>query len=152
MLPVVVAGVTRSRFPCLELGVCFPGTMERDEAVRESGLLRGSEVVALGAWVALVAALGGGWSSAIAASAAFLFRVEGGVVKRGCGRMPAMGIRNRWEESGGCVTWKTERGRVVVGEGGESGEGAAIRRIRSLYTLAAIFQAPQLGVTRELGK
>lgn len=45
---------------------------------------RPDEAVAFPAWAALVAALGGGWlSSAMAASAAFLFLVEGGVMKRG---------------------------------------------------------------------
>lgn len=45
---------------------------------------RSDDAVAFRAWAALVAALGRGWSSsAIAASAAFLFLVDGGVVKRG---------------------------------------------------------------------
>jgi hypothetical protein len=96
MLPVVVTGVTRSLFFTLDLGgPSLSGTMDSEETVRESSLLCGrSETVAFWARVALVAALGGGWSSAIAASAAFLFRVEGGVLKRGAADCPRR-VRNQ---------------------------------------------------------
>lgn len=93
MLPVVVAGVAISLFRPTGLfpelpdsGDCVRiGRVEWFLSVLDLALVLGrSEAVAFRAWAALVADLGRGWlSSAIAASAAFLFRVEGGVMKRG---------------------------------------------------------------------
>jgi hypothetical protein len=94
MLPVVVAGVAISLL--LRQTRLFPelpdsgdsveiGRVKRFLSVLDVALVLGrSEAVAFPVWAALVADLGRGWlSSAIAASAAFLFRVEGGVMKRG---------------------------------------------------------------------
>lgn len=101
--------------------------MESDETVRESCLERRSDGVAFSAWLALVAALGRGWSSAIAASAAFLFRVEGGVVKGGAADCRRRGIRDaaslgKWRAG---ENHRSERGGV----------GKGLRSGGSLYSL-----------------
>lgn len=114
MLPAVVAGVAIRLFFRFKLAslVELPLSVSWEVTVTEEVCLErdlGSDAVAAAAtvafpqWAALVAALGEDWSmSAIAASAAFLFRVRRGVVKRGA--------RQR------CRQW-WGKGRVFEGRG-----------------------------------
>jgi hypothetical protein len=124
MLPAVVAGVAIRLFFGFKLAslVELPLSVSWEVTVTEEVCLErdlGSDAavaaVAFPQWAALVAASGEDWSlSAIAASAAFLFRVRRGVVKRG--------VRQR------CRQWWGKGGFLKVG--GDRGEGGSRPRDR----------------------
>lgn len=122
MLPAVVAGVAIRLFfgfklaslVELPLSVSWEVTVT-EEVCSERDLGSDAAAVAFPPWTALVAALGEDWSlSAIAASAAFLFRVRRGVVKRG--------VRQR------CRQWWGKGGFMKVG--GDRGAGGSRPRDR----------------------
>lgn len=100
-----------------------------------------------------MAALGRGWSSsASAASAAFLFRVEGGVVKEGGKDAEEVGRGGYWEETGLVrshdVTGKFAR--ELEGDGSGEGGGAVGSKRRADRGMDLRMNGRRM-ITKEMG-